>query len=214
MAGNDTNVVIAAFTEDQVERLTGVSRRQLRSWDGQGFLMPSLGNENRSLTFSRLYSFRDLVSLKIISELRNESRVPMSELKRVKDSLSQFGDDCWTKTTLYVHNRKVAFSNPDSGAFEEVVSGQGILSIVIAAVAGDMDRAVAELRKRGSEFVGQISQKRGLMNNRPVVAGTRIPVSSIKAFSDAGYSESEIQKEYPTLTVEDILAAIQHSAVA
>lgn len=214
MVAADSNVIVSAFTEDQVERLTGVSKRQLRYWDLDGFFAPALGNENRRLSYSRLYSFRDLVSLKVISALRNDSRVPMSELRRVKDRLSQFGDELWTKTTLYVHNKRVAFSNPESGILEEVVTGQGVLSIVIAAVAGDMQRAVEELKKRKEADIGKITQKKSFLSNRPVVAGTRIPVSSIKAFSDAGYTEDQILKEYPSITIEDIRAAIQHPAAA
>jgi uncharacterized protein (DUF433 family) len=214
MVGTDPNVVIAAFTEDQVERLTGVSKRQLRYWDSDGFFVPSLGHQNRRMTYSRMYSFRDLVSLKVLNELRNESRIKMNELRRVKDHLSHYGDELWIKTTLYVHNKRVAFSNPDSGVLEEIVSGQGVLSIAIAAVAGDMRKAIDNLSARNDTDIGKIAQKRGVMHNRPVVSGTRIPVSGIKAFSDAGYTESEILKEYPTLTLQDIHAAINHSAAA
>jgi uncharacterized protein (DUF433 family) len=43
-----------------------------------------------------------------------------------------------------------------------------------------------------------------------VVAGTRITVKSIKAFSDAGYSIDQIREQYPVLTAEDIRAALSY----
>lgn len=206
--------VIAAFTEEQVERLTGISVRQLRNWDRAKFFTPSMAYDDRSQPLSRLYSFRDVVSLKILNALRNELNVSLQHLRQVKERLAHLGDDMWSKTTLYVLNKKVAFENPETRAKEEVVSGQGILQIPLEVVTGDMRRAVDELRKRDQELVGQIEKKKGVANNKPVIAGTRIPVSTIKAFAAEGYSVAQIREEYPTLTEADIIAAINHKDAA
>jgi hypothetical protein len=40
--GEDEIVVIDAFNEEHVERLTGLSRGQLRAWDRGGFLLRSM----------------------------------------------------------------------------------------------------------------------------------------------------------------------------
>jgi len=61
--------VITGFTEAQVERLTGVSQRQLRYWARDGFFVPSLKSSDPDLAPMRLYSFRDLVCLKVLSDL-------------------------------------------------------------------------------------------------------------------------------------------------
>lgn len=42
----ETDVVVSAFTEEQVSRLTGISHRQLRYWDSTKFFVPSLAYEN------------------------------------------------------------------------------------------------------------------------------------------------------------------------
>ena len=70
------------------------------------------------------------------------------------------------------------------------------------------------MRQRNGASIGKIEKKRGVANNQAVIAGTRIPVKSIQAFSEAGYSVEEIKKQYPTLTDDDILAAINYKAVA
>jgi uncharacterized protein (DUF433 family) len=206
--------IVAAFTEDQVTRLTGVSKRQLRWWDAQGFFLPALAHEDRSLPYSRLYSFRDLVALRVLSRLRNEHKVPLQELKRVKKALSHLGDAVWTHTTLFVNGKKVAIRNPKSGMIEEVVNGQGAIKIALTVVASDMRKAVDALRERTPETAGRITRERGLLNGRPVFAGTRIPVGSVKAFADAGYSEKEILREYPTLTIRDVRAAMKYPSAA
>ena len=214
MAQNKENFVIAAFTEEQVERLTGVTLRQLRHWDRTKFFVPSLAYEDRRQPFSRLYSFRDLVSLKVLNALRNDSKVSLQHLRGVKDKLAHLGEDLWSKTTLYVLKRKVVFDNLETRAKEEVLSGQGVLQIPLEVVTGNMKDAVAKIRERDSSSIGKIESKKGIANSRPVIAGTRIPVDAIKAFAAEGYSVEQIRKEYPTLTVEDIAAAINYEAAA
>jgi uncharacterized protein (DUF433 family) len=46
------------------------------------------------------------------------------------------------------------------------------------------------------------------MSGSYCIAGTRIPVTAIKAFALGGYRNSEIMREYPTLNNEQIEAAI------
>jgi uncharacterized protein (DUF433 family) len=209
-----SSVVVSAFTEDHVERLTGVSQRQLRYWDRTGFFVPSLAYEDRRSPYSRLYSFRDVVSLKIVSALRNDANVPLPHLREVKEKLAHLGDDLWATTTLYVLNRRVIFDSPDMDRREEVVSGQVMLQIPLKVVSGNTEEAVKALRKREDAAIGKIERRKNVAHNQAAIAGTRIPVRSVKAFADAGYSVEQIQKEYPTLTAEDIQAAISFEAAA
>jgi uncharacterized protein (DUF433 family) len=206
--------LIAAFTEDQVERLTGVSRQQLRYWDRTGFFVPSLAYEDRRASHSRLYTFRDLVSLKVINALRNEANVPLPHLRKVKERLAHLGEDVWSKTTLYVLNKRVIFDSPGGETKEEILTGQVILQIPLKVVSGNMEQAIRAMSKRDASMVGKIERKRNVVHNEPVVAGTRIPVRSVKAFAEAGYSVEEIGKEYPTLTQDDIRAALAHRDAA
>jgi len=208
MSENTTKNVIAAFTEEQVERLTGVTVRQLRTWDRTKFFAPSLAYEDRSRPYARLYSFRDLACLKVLNALRNESNVSLQHLREVKRKLAHLGDDAWSKTTLYVLNKKVIFDNPETNSKEEIVSGQGVLQIPLKVVTGELQSAVDALRRRDESAVGKIERHKGIVGNKPVIAGTRIPVSTIKEFSAAGYSVEQIMKEYPTLDRNDIIAAI------
>lgn len=207
-------VVVAAFTVEQAERLTGVSKRQLGYWDRTGFFIPSLAYGDRREPYSRLYSFRDLVCLKVVHALRNDSKVPLSHLREVKEKLAHLGEHLWAKTILYVLNRRVIFHNPETGAPEEVLSAQAILNIPLKAVSGEIETAVKALRQRAPDLVGKVERRRNVAGNQPVVAGTRILVRSIKAFADDGYSVEEIGKEYPILTEQDIHAAIEYKEAA
>jgi uncharacterized protein (DUF433 family) len=107
----------------------------------------------------------------------------------------------------------VIFYNPETDQKEDI-SGQLVLEIPLKVVSGDMERAVRALRERPAETVGKIVKHRGTAANKPVIAGTRIPVKSIKAFAEAGYSIDQIREQYPVLTEEDIRAALEYGSRA
>lgn len=200
--------IVAAFTEEHVQRLTGLSARQLRYWDRTDFFVPSFAEENRRVPYSRVYSFKDLVALRVLSVLRNQYGVPLQHLRKVADKLSHLADDKWVTTTLYVLNRKVVFQDPDSEELREVVSGQYVIGIPLKTIIADTERDVAQLRRRPAEKIGMIERSRRVAHNAPVVAGTRIPVSAIRNFHEAGYSVAQILGEYPDLTEQDVAAAL------
>lgn len=213
MSTASANPVVSAFTLDQASRLTGVSVRQLGYWANDGFFIPSVRMGEDTGISVRLYSFRDLVCLKVINVLRNEAQIPLSHLREVKESLSHLGDDMWAKTTLYILGRRVVFDNPETGKREDAGNGQGVLQIPLVLVTGDMREAIRSMRRRESSNHGQIDLKR-LGTKNPVIAGTRIQVRTIQDFANAGYSVGQIIKQYPSLTEADVNAAISFRIAA
>jgi uncharacterized protein (DUF433 family) len=203
---SESNNVVAAFTTDQASRLTGVSRRQLGMWDRSGFFSPSFAHAGVG-AFVRLYSFRDLLSLKVLNQLRNDTRVNMDHLKDVKRDLAHLGEDMWVKSTLYLIGKRVVIQRDDDTR-HEAGSGQEVLQIPLKVVVGGMRERIREFNKRDDEEIGRIERKRGVVHNQAVISGTRIPVSNIKEFVAAGYTVPQILKEYPTLSRKDVEAAI------
>jgi len=199
--------VISAFAEDHVERLTGVSRAQLHHWDKSGFYLPSFADKNRSTPFSRVYSFKDIVALRVLNSLRNQFNVSLQHLREASERLSHLAADKWTGTRLWVLNKKVVWQEPGSGKPQEIISGQYVVPVVLEIVVADTIKAIAELNIRGLSKIGQIEKSRYIGHNAPVFAGTRIPVSAINRYFAAGYSVPEILKEYPDLSAADVEAA-------
>lgn len=208
--GHASAVVVAAFSEEQVERLTKISKSQLRYWDRTCFFSPSYADDDRRQAYSRVYTFRDLVCLNVLNALRNAAHVPLQHLREVKVRLSGLGDDMWAKTTLYVLNRRVIFDNPKTKAREEVVTGQGVFKIPLQVVRGQMEEAVKLLWTRDNKKVGSVERMRSVAHNQPVISGTRIPVRAIQNFHQAGYTTKRIIAEYPDLTEKDVQAALAY----
>lgn len=204
---------IIAFTADHVCRLTGLSARQLGYWDATGFFSPTLLNEHRRRAFGRIYSFRDLVGLRVIALLRKKYAVPLQELRKVGAWLSERHEDPWSTLQFSVAGRKVAFHDPEAGIpTEPRGEGQRIFDIALEPIAASMEEAASQLRQRRRGQIGSIERNRHVVHNAHVIAGTRIPTSAIWNLHDAGYRSGDIIREYPRLKPKDVRAALAFEA--
>jgi uncharacterized protein (DUF433 family) len=204
----DQGNVIGAFSEEQVARLTGLSRAQLRRWNLNGFIRPAFrAGDDAGKPFTYIYSFKDLLKLRVLNQLRNVHGVSMPELRKVEHELAQFGEDKWTSQKLWVHNRRVVFREPQSEQKREVSSKQFVAEIALAVVTSDARQDIAKLNRRDSGQIGKVERKRHLHASEPVFAGTRITVKSIGPYLRGGYSDDAILRQFPGLEPGDIAAA-------
>lgn len=66
--------------------------------------------------------------------------------------------------------------------------------------------------KKEEKFLERISSDPDICHGKPCIKGTRIPVYLIISLVSEGMSVEEIINDYPSLTAEDIKAAIQYAA--
>lgn len=201
---------IKAFSAEHVMRLTGLSKTQLRYWDTTGFFEPTYAFADRRSPYSRIYSFKDVVGLRVLSLLRNEHKVPLSRLRDTADELSRFSKAPWSDLVLYVLNRHVYFDEPETGRVRGVLNMQYTTFPLISVIQDIRNRSL-QLRERQPAQFGRIEKHRFIAHNARVVAGTRIPINAIRRLHDAGYAADQIKKEYPTLTDADIEAALRET---
>jgi uncharacterized protein (DUF433 family) len=206
----DVSNVLAAFSEEHVSRITGLSIHRLRYWAATGFFRPSYVEDNPHLPFSRFYSFKDVVALRTLEMLRVRNGVPLQHLRRVAERLSHLKDDLWITTTLYVADRKVVFSDPETGRPMEVVSGQYVMEYPLATIIQETSESIEAAAKRSADQVGKVVKIKSINRNAPTISGTRIPVASVQRLHEDGYSVRQIVAEYPDLTEADIQAALDY----
>ncbi len=202
---------VRAFSSDKVQRLTGLTRRRLQYWDERRFLSPSLftrgGRGHR-----RLYDFRDLVSLRVAIQLRNEG-VSLQEIRRAVEHLRSL-DYAHPLAELRFEQVTGRLYFQEAGTIragrrpEQVIA---TFAIPFRAIVHRLESDIARLDRRP---LGQIERRRGVLGFKPVIAGTRIPVGSIQRLSRAGASISEIRRLYPDLTGKDVRAALAAESVA
>ncbi|PWE78854.1 hypothetical protein XF30_21015 [Bradyrhizobium sp. SUTN9-2] len=203
------NVLIAAFSEDHAVRLTGLTHGQLRSWDRAGFFQPRYAYEFRTAPYSRVYSFQDIVGLRTIAVLMKEYKISLQKLRKVAGELIRRGYDHWADVKLYVVKGQVHFRPPKSDDIEGVWDGQ-LAMVPVVDVINDVEARVDQLKKRDESQLGHVERHKFVVRNSSVVAGTRIPTATIRRFNEAGYSVDQIVKQYPSLTPEDVQAALAH----
>jgi uncharacterized protein (DUF433 family) len=204
-------ITLAAFGIDDAARLTGLSVRQLKSWDRSEFFQPEFAAKDRHLPHSRVYSFRDVVRLRTLGLLRVTYRVPMNELWNVQRWLDQHSEVPWADQQFYVAGRHVFFDDPSTG--ERMAGnpvGQFAMAFEMKNVAADMEKKAELLRQRQPDQFGRIERLRSVQNNAPVIAGTRISIDAIRRYARAGYDTDAILREYPQLTQADVDAALRH----
>jgi len=197
---------ILAFTSPQVQRLTGLSARQLRYWESTGVFAASYIDERPRRPYRRMYSFLDVVSLRTLAILRRQ--VSLDELRKTGWYLSRHSESPWTQK-FWVRDGRVLFHHPaDERALRD---RRGQIALVdVAEVWASIEAETASWNQRPASDSGQLSRHRHVQRNQWVIKGTRIPTSAIWSFHSAGYDVEGIIRQYPTLTAQDVNAALDH----
>jgi len=201
---------VKAFGAEHVMRLTGLSKTQLRYWDTTGFFEPAYAFVDRRSPYSRIYSFKDVVGLRVLSVLRKDHKVPLTRLRHTASALSQYSKTPWSDLVLYVLNKHVYFDEPETGKVRGVLNMQ-YTTFPLISIIEDIRNKSLQLRERTESQFGQIEKHRFIAHNARVIAGTRIPINTIRRLHDAGYESAQIKTEYPTLTDADIEAALRET---
>jgi uncharacterized protein (DUF433 family) len=202
---------LLAFTTDHVRRLTGLSPRVLRYWEETGVFRASYIDERPRRPYRRLYTFRDVVSLRTLATLRRQHKVDLDELRKVGRYLAQHGNAPWASLRFRLAGRHVVFDDPEVGvAIVGRPLGQSVILIDLEEIALDTEAEAAALRDRTPSELGKVTRHRHVNHNAWVIAGTRIPTSAIWNYYEDGYDIDEIIFEYPQLRRVDIEAAIAH----
>jgi DNA-binding transcriptional MerR regulator len=194
-----------AFTSEKVRALTGLSSRQLQYWDEQGFLSPSLcagkGKGRR-----RLYDFRDLVSLRVAADLRR-SGISLQLIRKAVEHLSGLDYSApllelrfWSESgRMYFQEAGTVREARDPA--QTVVEG----TVPLPEIVRDLEAKIVKLDDRRH---GAVERRRGALGSKPLIAGTRIPVESVRRLWADGADEGEILTLYPDLSAADVRAAL------
>jgi uncharacterized protein (DUF433 family) len=200
---------IAFFSYEDAARLTGLSPRRVKYWGVTRVLPPSAG---RGGIFGvALYTFRDIVGLKVLARLRKA--VSLQSLRRIGAWLSENHSSPWASLRFYVVGKQVYFSPPDDGVLTALdPMGQTAHPILVnlAEIADEARSEIVEFRKRKPDQHGKIVRDRRVHGNQPVLGGTRIPTATVWAFHKRGFSDDQIIAEFPSLSVDDVRAAIEY----
>ena len=121
----------------------GITYRQLDYWARTGLVEPSVRPAHGSGT-QRLYSFRDILMLKVVKRLL-DTGVSLQNIRSAVGHLRERGTADLTEITLMSDGTTVyACTSPDE-VVDLVQGGQGVFGIAVGRVVREVEGSLAEL---------------------------------------------------------------------
>jgi DNA-binding transcriptional MerR regulator len=121
---------LSGYRGPVVCNIVGISYRQLDYWTRTGLVTPSVA-EAKGSGSQRLYSFGDLLQLKVIKNLTDAG----ASLQKVRQAIDYVGNHLegdWTKATIVTDGSGVYACTSDQEVVDLLRSGQGVLGAVVA----------------------------------------------------------------------------------
>lgn len=135
-----------AFRGPQVCKIIGITYRQLDYWARTDLLRPSV-HDARGSGSQRLYSYTDLVQLKVIKRLIAAGVSPRATRKAI-ECLRNSGVDL-ASAKLVIVDDKTVLAGSGEEVFDLMHGGQGVLTMALGVdkLASEVDAAITELRR-------------------------------------------------------------------
>jgi DNA-binding transcriptional MerR regulator len=144
----------------QACKIVDITYRQLDYWTRTGLVAPSIQPATGSGT-QRLYSFNDLLQLKVIKSL-TDAGASLQKVRQAIDYVRNNLADDWSKVTIVTDGTGVYSFTDEAQLVDLLRRGQGVLGAVVAvdAVRAQLAGTLRELRPVG-ESVEYVSDEDG-----------------------------------------------------
>jgi DNA-binding transcriptional MerR regulator len=146
------------FTADQATRFTGCTPHQLRYWDRINLVKPSVQATGGRPGVRRLYSFRDLVALKVIRSLL-EGGMSLQRVRRAIEYLRKKAglDEHLSEVKLVTDGHSIfKVARTDGEVLDALREGQMAFFLAIDDIARSIDGKVAEYLYDREEFIAAL----------------------------------------------------------
>ena len=147
-----------AFTSKQACYLSGCTSHQLRYWDKVGLVSPSIQSSHGKPGVPKLYSFRDIVSLKVIKTLLDNG-MSIQRVRRAWRYLTRNGDlqDELSKTKL-ISDGETIYTIEDKEVFDALKLGQLAFFETIDYVAKEVKEDVSKFELDKERFLNLLTK--------------------------------------------------------
>ncbi len=130
-------------------RAAGITYRQLDYWARTGLVEPSIRNASGSGS-QRLYSFRDILVLKVVKRLL-DTGVSLQQIRSAVHHLHERGVDDLAGITLMSDGASVYECTSADEVIDLVQGGQGVFGIAVGRVWREVEGSLAELPTERAE---------------------------------------------------------------
>jgi|TARA_X000001036_G_scaffold210943_1_gene198101 DNA-binding transcriptional MerR regulator len=138
--------------------LSGCTSHQLRYWDKVGLVSPSIQSSHGKPGVPKLYSFRDIVSLKVIKTLLDNG-MSIQRVRRAWRYLTRNGDlqDELSKTKL-ISDGETIYTIEDNEVFDALKLGQLAFFETIDYVAKEVKEDVSKFELDKERFLNLLTK--------------------------------------------------------
>ncbi len=119
---------LVGYTGKQACTIVGISYRQLDYWARTDLLRPSIEDANGTGT-KRLYSFDDLINLKVIKQIL-DAGISLQSARRVLECLEKASFGEIARCSVVVSSDTAVLAYRDDDIVDLVKGGQGVLNIL------------------------------------------------------------------------------------
>ena len=151
---------VDGFTSLQAGRFTGCTGNQLRYWDKIGLVKPTVQATGGRPGVRRLYSFRDLVALKVVNSLL-EGGMSLQRVRRAFEYLrgSAGSEEHLSGVKLVTDGQSIfKICRRDGEVIDALREGQMAFFVAIDEVTKQVSGEVAEFRRDRDQFVRVLSE--------------------------------------------------------
>ncbi|MEA1903357.1 MAG: helix-turn-helix domain-containing protein [Actinomycetota bacterium] len=144
-----------AFTAEQACRLSNCTHHQLRYWDRVGLVSPSLQATGGRPGVRRLYSFRDLVALRVVRSLLDNG-MSLQRVRRAWDYLRREGDmeNHLSDVKLVTDGLSIFRVSSDDGELMDALrEGQLAFFVAIDEIAREVEEDVSHFELDRDSFL-------------------------------------------------------------
>jgi DNA-binding transcriptional MerR regulator len=148
------------FTAEQASRFTGCTPHQLRYWDRVNLVKPSVQATGGRPGVKRLYSFRDLIALRVIRSLL-DGGMSLQRVRRAIEFLRKKAglDEHLSEVRLVTDGKSIfKICKTDGEVLDALKEGQMAFFLAIDDIARGIDGRVSQYLYDRQEFIDALQK--------------------------------------------------------
>ncbi len=133
------------YRSPQVCKVVGITYRQLDYWDRSGLLGPSLQEASGSGS-QRLYTFRDVVTLRVVKRLK-DAGTSLHKIRAAFEQLEEQVGENWRESdiTLISDGTTIYAATSPEEVVDLLARGQGVFGIAVRPVHDEVQGEIHKL---------------------------------------------------------------------
>lgn len=130
-------------------QVAGITYRQLDYWARTGLVVPSIRGAKGSGS-QRLYSFKDILVLKIVKQLL-DTGISLQNIRKAVDQIRSRGVQDLANITLFSDGRTIFECTSKEEVFDLLQGGQGVFGIGIGGAMRELAGSISEFPSENVE---------------------------------------------------------------